>query len=291
MKKVTFEEYERFVRNRPCPDTLGFYKLWRLKCKNTGYICHEVKYTEDDSNKKSVGKLWRFPILPLSEMEYEYHPTFEAAFDSMNQPSQIDNKIAYCDSSVNFVIGYRICRLGFGPHGTRDFYIDYHNYDRFRNEYDRSSCSSYHWNMSGIYGKFLGRFPEQITFNNGDFVEISLSKYEDDGREYSVLGIVIGIPKTVKEVWSDICDDINNLHCEQPLETYFETPDMRGVDDEEYFILYGPYEDSLRFATFRHPIELRPPSFEVPTEAKETLTKYYDAYMQSITKELEGKHN
>lgn len=280
MKKVTLEDYQRFVLNRPTPDTPGFYKLWRLKCKDTGYIRTEIEYQDDE--KVTVGAMWRFPISPLSEMEYEYHPTFEAAFDSMSLPSRIDDKIVYQDSTVNYVFGYRIHRLGYGPHGTRDFYIEYRHYDRFRKEYDRASCSSYHWNTPGIFGKYLGRIPEQMPFKIGDFVEIGVSRFEDKGKEYSVLGVVIGIPKTEEEVWECISEDVNSLNSEKPIETYFETPDQLGVDDEEYFILYGPANNSLNYAAFRHLSEVRPPTFEIPQEAKETLITYFNEYMASI---------
>lgn len=276
--KITFKDYEYFVRNKPVPETPGFYKLWRLKCLDTEYIRHEVEY-QDDSGGKAIGAMWRFPIQPLNEMEFEYYPTFEDAYESMRQPSKIDSEIVYRDPKINYIFGYWISRLGFGPHGTKDFFIDYWHYDRLGKEYDRASCSSYHWNTPGIYGKYLGRLPEQIPFKNGDLVEIDVS---DRGNEYSVLGVVIGIPRTIEEVWNTICDDVNKLNCDNPIETYFDAPDKSGVDDEEYFILYGPYEDLMRFSTFRHPSEVRPPSFDIPEEAKKTLGKYYENYLASI---------
>lgn len=282
MGKITLEDYKKYVRNRPIPDTFGFYKIWRLKCKDTGYICHEIEYIDEDSEKVVTGLQWRFPIPSLSEMEFEYYPTFDEAYAAMTKPSCIESSIAYKDSELKHTFGYQISRLGYGSHGTRDFYIDYRHYDRFHNEYDRATCSSYHWNTPGIYGKFLGRFPEQIAFKNGDLVEIGVSRYEDDNKEYSVLGVVIGTPLTVEEVWDSICDEINKQDCENPIESYFEAPDMCGVDVEEYFILYGPVNESLSYATFRHPSEVRPPSFEVPKKAKETMKKYYDEYIKSI---------
>lgn len=271
--KITFKDYDHFVRNKPVPETPSFYKLWRLKCEDSEYTRHEVEY-QDNSKNKAIGTIWRFPIQPLSKMEFEYHPTFEDAYESMRQPSQVDSWIY--DDRIKNIFGYQISRLGFGPLGTRDFYIDYWNYDRFGKEYNRASCSSYHWNTRGIHGKYLGRLPEQIPFKEGDLVECGLS---DRAEVYSMLGIVIGIPRTVEEVWNEISDDVNRLNCDNPLETYFEAPDMAGDDRDEYFILYGPYEDSMKFAEFYHPLQVRPPSFEIPEEAKEALRKYYDDYL------------
>lgn len=282
MKELTLEDFERFVRNRPLPDTPGFYKLWRLRSGATGYTRHDIDYHDAVDNETVKGSVWRFPVRPSCDMEYEYHPTFEDAYRSMTTPSRIDNEIVCCGSGPEHIIGYRICRLGFGPHGTRDFYIEYSNYDGMFREYDRSSCSSYHWNTPGIYGKYLGRFPEQIAFRQGDIVETCMSRFEDGGMEYSALGVVVGIPWTVEEVWERIRDDVNSLDCNNRLEAYFEAPDHGGVDVEEYFILYGPVNESLTYATFRHPSEVRPPSFDVPAEAVETLRRYYDRYMETL---------
>ena len=282
-RQVTYEDYEAFVRNRPQPDTPGFYKLWRLKCDATGYERHE---TEGESLNEKIpykGYLWRFPIVAWRYEEFVYYPTFEEAYKAMTEYDDVDNSIVY--SSPKHTFGYQISRLGFGPHGTRDFYIQYWKYDSNQVEYDRSSCSSYHFNMPGIYGKYLGRFPENIRFQEGDIVEISVSRFEDAGKCYSTLGVVIGTPRTVRQKWEWDKAGINELAKKgepNPIEKYFENPDSWGVDIEEYFILYGPYEESMMYASFRHPQDVRPPSFDVPEEAKETLMKYYNEYLESL---------
>lgn len=284
-KRITYEEFEEFVRNRPQPDTPGFYKLWRLRCKATDYERHEVKGESLNYKIPYKGFLWRFPIKDWHHMEFVYYPTFEEAYRAMMDNEVVDNSIVYSNSQQEYTFGYHISRLGFGPHGTRDFYIQYWKYDSNQVEYDRSSCSSYHFNMPGIYGKFLGRFPKNIRFQEGDIVEISVSRFEDAGKCYSTLGIVIGTPRTVRQQWEWEEAGINELAekgAPNPIEKYFEKPDCWGVDIEEYFILYGPYEESMRFATFEHPQEVRPPSFDVPEEAKETLMKYYNEYQESL---------
>lgn len=276
-KKVTYEDFERFVRNRPQPDTSGFYKLWRLRCNAIGYECHDVNSISLNNEEPIKGYMWRYPIRPFEEMDFEYYPTFEEAHTSMMARDHIE------DCEFNRPFAYQISRLGYGPLGTRDFYVQYWSYDSHRQVYDRSSCSSYHWNQPGVYGKFLGRFPEEIYFKEGDIVEISTSRAEDKGEWHSTLGVVIGMPRSVKEVWNCIETALNqHVAGDNTIESYFDKPDHDGADGEEYFILTGPYDESERYATFRHPIEVRPPAFPVPDEAKETLRKYYEDYLASI---------
>lgn len=285
-KRVTYEDFEEFVRNRPQPDTPGFYKLWRLKCKATDYDRHEVKGESLNYKIPYKGFMWRFPIKDWPHMEFVYYPTFEEAYRAMMDNEVVDDSIVWANSQQGYTFGYEIRRLGFGPHGTRDFYIQYWQYDSEKREFDRSSCSSYHFNMPGSYGKYLGRFPENIRFKEGDIVEIGVSRYEDAGKSYSTLGIVIGTPRTVRQQWEwNEEAGINELAEKgepNPIEKYYEEPDTWGADIEEYFILYGPYEESMMFATFMHPSDVRPPTFDVPEEAKETLMKYYNEYLKSL---------
>lgn len=111
MGKITLEDYKKYVRNRPSPDTFGFYKIWRLKCKDTGYICHEIEYIDEDSEKVVTGLQWRFPIPSLSEMEFEYYPTFDEAYAAMTKPSCIESSIAYKDSELKHTFGYQISAI------------------------------------------------------------------------------------------------------------------------------------------------------------------------------------
>lgn len=260
-------DFEDFVRNRPVPDTPGFYKLVRFTCDATGYMRREVKGIELPGYETVRGVKWVFPVGRFSEMDYEYYPTLE------------DAQKAISASSTKRVFGYQISRLGFGSQGRNDYFVQYWSYDGSGRLFDRSSCSSYHWNTPGITGKFLGRLPEQIAFREGDLVEICVSSQEEPGRVFATLGIVLARPRSVKDVWEVIGREINsNLRKGISVEKTFEEPDHDGVDGEEYFILYGPVDESLSFASFRHPIEVRPPSFPVSREAYETLIKYYNDY-------------
>lgn len=278
-KKITYKDFEKFVRNRPQPDNPSFYKLRRYQCTATGYDRHEVKRISLNKDILFKGYMWRFPIRSLNEMEYEYYPTFEEAYTSMMERDGLNESSSHPYPKPTYTFCYQITSLGFGPHGRRDFYLQYWQYDADRRQFDWSSCSSFHWGQPGIYGKFLGRSPEEIPFKVGDIVEIGVSRFEDKGKWYSTLGVMIGLPRSVNNIWDAINDDLNNHVAKgNSIESFFYEPDHNGVDGEEYFILYGPYDESLRYTTFRHPIEVRPPSFPVPDKARAELTKYYNEY-------------
>lgn len=161
-KKITYEDFEEFVRNRPQPDNPGVYKLWRFQCAAVGYDCHEVKRISLNKDILFKGYMWRFQMRPLNEMEYEYYPTFEEAQASMLDHDGLDDCRPYVYPKPTYTFGYQITHLGFGPLGRRDYYLQYWQYDADRKEFDRSSCSSFHWGQPGIYGKLLGRSPEEI---------------------------------------------------------------------------------------------------------------------------------
>ena len=263
----SYSDFEDFVLNRLEPDTPCFYKLVRFTCDADGYTHREVKGIALPGYETVRGLQWAFPVGRFSEMDYEYYPTLEDAQKALSIPS------------AKRVFGYQISRLGYGRQGRNDYFVQYWSYDSDGRLFDRSSCSSYHWNTPGTAGKFFGRLPEQIAFREGEVVEICVSSQEEPGRFFATLGVVVTEPKSVKNVWEVIGREINsNLRQGISVEKTLEDPDRNGVDGEEYFILYGPVDESLSFATFRHPIEVRPPSFPVSKEAYETLMKYFNDY-------------
>lgn len=250
---MTFDEFKALAERLPSLDGNWLYRL-----------THQT--LSDDFSYPEFG-IYVYKYMFLSLAEAEIILSYDLLSERHRLMLRTFNDITGTKSErglpeLSNTFGYQISRLGFGPHGTRDFYIQYWMYDSEQKELDRSSCSSYHWNMPGVYGKFLGRLPEDIRFREGDIVEISISRGKDVGKCCSTLGVIIGTPLTVREQWEQAKDGINRLAEEgepNPIEKYFEAPDCRGVDIEEYFILYGPYEEPMMYAAFQHPQEVRPP--------------------------------
>lgn len=265
---MTLKEFEHFVRNRSEPDTLGPYKLivykWNKHASQGNGRYGEMTCTVKSEGKDIVGFCWCFPY---DKPDYEYHPTFKKAHESMMK--NVGGKDIY---------GFCIKRLGYGPLGNQDWYVAYWSYDAAGHEFDHSSCSSYHYMQPGIYGKFLGRFPDEIPFRKGDIVQIVTSPY-GERRDYATLGVVIETPCTVEECWkayASYMEDGGDEH------EYFEQSLFSGADDDEYFILYGPFDRNLQNTMFCMTVIVRPPAYPVPNEARETLIGYYQEYQKYI---------
>lgn len=275
---MTYKEFESFLRNRPVPDTPSFYKLtiykWHKPWEGELHGRYEAApLTVTDEGKEVSGFRWRFPFTEgYKEPDYEYHPTFEEAHTAM---------MGYVAAKDKDTYGFCIDRLGYGPQGNHDWYISYRQYDAEGREVGRSCCSSYHYRLPGIHGNFLGRLPEEITFKEGDIVQVVISLFEDK-RDYATLCVVIGTPRTVKEYY-----ELYREHIEQGGFEYnfFYAPDTLGADADEYFVLFGPYSKDLRFTTFPMAVNVRPPGFPVPDDVRETLMKYYHDYMEGCKNE------
>lgn len=270
----TLKEFEEFVRNRPVPDTPGVYKLtiykWHGSSEDRLYNAMPLTVEDFDGNEVS-GFCWRFPFADgYDEPDYEYHSTFEQAHEAM---------MGYVGGED--IYGFCINRLGYGPLGNHDWYMAYWSYDAKGHEFDHSSCSSYHYRQPGIYGKYLGRFPEEIPFKEGDIVQIVTSLHNHWGKlvDHATLGVVVGTPRTVKDYWEGYVEYMKNGGDEHE---YFENPDHSGTDEEEYFIMYGPLDANMHNFTFRGAREVRPPAYPVPDDVRETLMEYYQDYLQYL---------
>jgi hypothetical protein len=157
------------------------------------------------------------------------------------------------------ITGYNIARIAFGPsHGSNC--VSYRNYDARFHEISHSVHSLYHEDTLRIYGKYLGRFPEEIMFHPGDIVEVPV-RLGDDDTAYYTLGIVMESPKTVEQMYRPNLD-------------VFED-DITEIGDDYYRICFAPLgaNDCIRFIPTG---EVYPRAFGVPEEARTCLMQYRD---------------
>jgi hypothetical protein len=120
----------------------------------------------------------------------------------------------------------------------------------------------YHEGTPGIYGKFLGRFPEDIRFHPGDIVEAPVKPWSAKFTCHA-LGIVVKSPMTVEQMYRpyfNIDDDY---------------PDENGADC--YTICFAPSDSHSGWSCRSIPADkVRTPAFEVPDEARKCLMQYRD---------------
>jgi hypothetical protein len=261
---MTLEEYKSLVKNRPEPDTPGFYGLGVLN--SYSFEAQKGKYSTDVINastkecRKGVAsyKVWRYAS---SYCTLEYYATFEEAYQAMHTFKE--------RARTPFVItGYVISRFGFGPSKSNSKSVSYRTYDAQCREICHSVHSLYHEGTPGIYGKFLGRFPEDIRFNPGDIVEVPVKHWSDNFKGHA-LGIVVKSPMTVEQMYRpyfNVDDDY---------------PDEIGTDC--YTICFAPSDSHSGWSCRSIPADkVRTPAFEVPEEARKCLMQYRDTLKATV---------
>jgi hypothetical protein len=255
---MTLEEFKSLVKNRPEPDTPGFYWL------GTMYVWGDGKYSPDEHNtptkqcrKQEPYTLWRYE----SSFKIEYYATFEDAFKAMHT---IKERILVPNPIIT---GYVIQRAAFGPENG-SYCVNYRIYDAQFCEIGHSVHSLHHEATPGIYGKYLGRFPEEIRFHPGDIVEAHAIDGRDK-RTYHTLGIVVESPMTVEQMYRPYFNIDDNY------------PDEFGTD--RYTICFAPLGSHSSLACRSMPVnKVYPPAFEVPEEARKCLVQYLDTLKAKV---------
>jgi hypothetical protein len=256
---MTLEEFKSLVKNRPEPDTPGFYRLdvllgWDLDLnrEEEGYSAVEITLPANRRRKMAPYTAWRYG---QAKNYSEYYATFEDAFQAMHTFTQRMK-------SIFTVVGYSIRKLAFGQVSfTGSNCVNYLNYDAQFRETGHSVHSLYHEGTSSIYGKYLGRFPEEMH-QRGDIVEASV-KLGDDKSPSFTLGIVIESPMSVEQMYRPYFNIDDNY------------PDEFGTD--YYRICFGPLGSHGNEPSRLVPAcDVCTPIFEVPAEARDTLIQYRD---------------
>jgi hypothetical protein len=268
---MTLEEFKSLVKNRPEPDTHGFYCLdvllgWDLDLnrEEEGYSAVEITLPANRRRKMAPYTAWRYG---QAKSYSEYYATFDDAYQAMHTFTQRMK-------SIFTVVGYSIRKLAFGQvSSTGSNCVSYLNYDAQFRETGHSVHSLYHEGTSSIYGKYLGRFPEEMH-QPGDIVEASVKLGDDKSPDFT-LGIVIESPMSVEQMYRPYFNLDDNY------------PDEFGTD--YYRICFGPLgshgDERSRLVPAS---DVRTPIFDVPAEARDTLIQYRDTLK---AKADEGRNN
>jgi hypothetical protein len=250
---MTLEEFKSLVKNRPEPEDPGYYSLTILLERNNdaqkGYSADEINHSSI-KHRKEPFIAWRRSCV---EHDYEKYATFEEAYQAMltyEERTTVRNSV---------ITGYKIDRIAFGPSHSSNC-VSYRNYDARFHEISHSVHSLYHEDTLRIYGKYLGRFPEEIMFHPGDIVEVPV-RLGDDDTAYYTLGIVMESPKTVEQMYRPNLDVFKD--------------DITEIGDDYYRICFAPLgaNDCIRFIPTG---EVYPPAFGMPEEARTCLMQYRD---------------
>lgn len=266
----SLSEFEAMVLNRRVPDMPGYYRLtvWRYSSDCKG-----------DFSFKRVKSSYRIPVCEHSWMgrlpETGIFTSMEDAIAAMERlAGQPD------------ILAFDINKLPYGDVTDHHFSIDSLQYDGEGRFVQRGSCSFYHYHTPSIYGKFFGHFPDKLPYNIGDIVTIIQSR--KNGMKYAVPGIVVMLPKTIKDGYSDYKSALKAwVRKGNTPETWLDINDYWGSDEDEYFIQFGAMDESMAKFTFINPMDVMPPPANLPEKIKADLKKWYGEYLDFVKREEE----
>lgn len=266
---MNYEEFEDMVRQRPSPDTPGYYslKVWT--------------YDNDTFSREDVNGQITYRC-PLSVRQAEFSTKEEAV-------AAMQDIIA---SSAEKVCMFRLSRLPFGRFDETPFWLEAWTFDAAGRIIQESPYSATHYNESGIDGKFFGYLPEKIRWRKGQIVSI-LHSYFQDSRYYATLAIVVDTPKDTAEGYEDYIYATQQwIRDGNSPATWLEMTGYPGSDDDEMFLQFGPYtEDCINF-TFDNPLVVFPAPADLTGDVKAELRSWYDDYTkQNQPESTETKTN
>ncbi len=264
----SLSEFEEMVLNRQVPDMPGYYRLtvWRY-CSSC----------EGDFRFKLEDSTYRVPVCEPSWMgrlpETGIFTTMDDAIGAMKRlAGQPD------------ILSFEIEKFPYGDITDHHFSIDSLQYDSEGRFVQRASCSAYHYEKPGIYGKFFGHFPDQMPYKIGDIVTVIISEPMKN-MKYAVLGVVAMHPKTIKDGYSEYKSALKAwVKAGNTPETWLDTNKYSGSDEDEYFIQIGAMDKYMQKFTFINPMSVMPAPTNLPEKVKADLMKWYGEYLDFVKK-------
>ena len=267
----SLSEFEEMVFNRPAPDMPGYYRLtvWRYSSECKGYYSFKL-----------VKSSYRMPVCEHSWMGRLPETSI---FTSLEDAVAAMERIA----GQSDILAFEIAKFPYGDMADNHFSIDSLQYDSYGRFVQRGSCSAYHYEKPGIYGKFFGHFPERMPYNLGDIVTIIIQERKNS-MKYAVLGVVAMHPKTIKEGYSEYKRALKRwVKDGNTPETWLDMPGYSGSDEDEYFIQFGAMDKYMQKFTFINPMSVMPAPDNLPDKVKADLMKWYGEYLDFVKKEEE----
>lgn len=257
---MRFDEYNLIADEIMDMDTMpGF---WRLSFQEAtgGYICEDVS-SEDNHDTAPLNFYYKIREL-FSRDRMAYYRTFEEARDAM-----LD--IAHSRNDIRM---FTIEKHPFNGEPDFDDWTRQYIFDHEGKLLDRSVCSSYHWDKPGLEGQYLGRSPTMPRYKPGDIVEITTIDTKNKGI-FARLAIVIWEGPSRKSFHKTYLRSLSR-------KDFTDIP-MRCIDDDEYFVQFGPFGKYMNNFSFESALDMLPPRFPVPDIAREKLAEWYKTYLEA----------
>lgn len=270
------DEFKKMVRNRPVPDTPGYYHLdvYAFNSRNKYQENVENRFIPDTNPIKferyiDQGNVnFRIPVNcdnhGIDPLGADYATCAEAIVDMCKLIGKAG------------ILGFVISRYGFGQLAHNRFPIEEWMYDAKGEFVQHSSCSCFHYMKPGMYGKFFGH--ETLPYKEGDKVMI-LHRYVGDTQIYAVPGIIIYETDDLRKGYEDYTAHIEDWVSKgNSPATWADETCYPGSDEDEYFVQYGSYDPSEIHFTFQPPTRIFPLPFPLPKEIDDEMNEWYHEY-------------
>lgn len=267
----SLSEFEDMVLNRPAPDMPGYYRLtvWRYSSDCKG-----------DYSFKRVKSSYRIPVC---EHTWMGRLPETGIFTTLDDAIAVMKRLA----GQPDILSFEIAKFPYGDMADNHFSIDSMQYDSNGRFMQRGSCSGYHYEKPGIYGKFFGHFPDKLPYKIGDIVTVLISERKDS-MKYVVLGVIVMHPKTIKDGYAEYRRALKAwVKAGDTPETWLDMTGYSGSDEDEYFIQIGAMDKYMQKFTFINPMSVMPAPDNLPDKVKADLMKWYGEYLEFVRKEEE----
>lgn len=203
-----------------------------------------------------------------------YNSYEESGFYATLEDAKAEMMSRKCDDK-NVI--FKIDRIGFGQMASRQFPVEEWMYNNEGELLQEASCSRFHYEMPGIYGKFFGHLSPRRPFSCGMYVRVR------NKQGQSVLGIVAGESISTRTGYYNYKYALNSWIREgNAPDTWVNTTLFPGSDDDEFFVQYGPYDEMMLNFAFFHPMDMIPVTEILPDEETSDLNKWYQDYLNTL---------
>ena len=208
----------------------------------------------------------------------------ESGFYATREDAEAEMQKRTCDDKE---LTFKIERIGFGQVAPIQFPVQEWLYDCNGRLLEQASCSAFHYQQPGIYGKFFGHvLSPRRPFMVNQYVTVR------NLQGKSVLGIVVSEGLSLECGYSNYQAALDSWVREgnQP-EEWVNTPLFPGSDEDEYLVQFGPFTEQMENFAFFHPMNMTPVQRMLSDEETADLKKWHRNYLDYLDSEEHNDNN
>ncbi|MDE7386881.1 MAG: hypothetical protein K2N28_07055 [Muribaculaceae bacterium] len=206
------------------------------------------------------------------------NPRVESGYYATKEDAEAEMLKRACNDKE---LTFKIDRIGFGQVASVQFPVEEWLCDCEGKLLEQASCSSFHYQQPGIYGKFFGHvLSPRRPFMVNQYVTVR------NRQGQSVLGIVLSEGLSLDWGYRNYRWTLDEWIREgnQPDE-WVNTTLFPGSDEDEYFVQFGPFTELMENFAFFHPMNMTPVQRMLSDEETADLKKWHRDYLDYLDSE------